>query len=78
MDIPNLSKYLVYEDGTVYAKNRGLMLTGSYDRLGRQIYGMSFDDDILKFKNMKQTTLKLMYQDELLRFNKKLVLAGAY
>ena len=47
------------------------------DRLGRQIYGMSFDDDILKFKNMKQTTLKLMYQDELLRFNKKLVLAGA-
>ena len=68
MDIPNLSKYLVYEDGSLYGKNRGMMLYGcKTPRLFEIFYYISLDDNINKFFRMKKSTLKLMYADELLR-----------
>lgn len=70
MDIPNLSKYLIYEDGRIYGKNRGMMLDGSINKQGFRVYGLSFDDDYYKYINIKQLTLVQLYKNEKIRREK--------
>ena len=74
MDIPNLSKYLVYEDGSLYAKNRGMMLYGSKNRQGEVFYHLSFDNKINDFFKINKSTLVKMYQEELMRRNCRIII----
>ena len=71
MDIPNLSKYLVFEDGRLWAKNRGMMLNGSRNRFGEISYYVSFDNNIDKFFKIRKTKLERMYNAELDKSNFK-------
>ena len=64
MDIPNLSKYIIYEDGSLYGKNRGMMLHGSKTRKGQVYYYLSCDDDLDNFFKVSKATLVKMYQEE--------------
>ncbi len=40
MEVPDYSRYRFYEDGRVWAKARGMFLTGSINRQGRPYYGL--------------------------------------
>tara|TARA_R110002126_G_scaffold264101_2_gene407025 strand:+ start:345 stop:569 length:225 start_codon:yes stop_codon:yes gene_type:complete len=72
MDIPNLSKYIIYEDGTLWAKNRGMMLEGTMNRASELYYYLSYDDNINHFLRIKKRTLVEIYEKErLLRINAK-------
>ena len=62
MDIPNLSKYLIFEDGRVWAKCRGLMLKGTINKYGKHYYGISFDDNYFHYGNVFRSDLIKLYK----------------
>ena len=62
MFIHNFSKYEFYENGHVYAKNRGLFLKGSFkSRTGIHYYNITNDQNELIKLESKQ--VKLMFSE---------------
>ena len=64
MLIANFSKYEFYQDGKVFAKNRGLFLKGSLKRIGgKKIHYYNITNDQNELIKLESKQVKLMFAD---------------